>query len=234
MTHFFRIFISYFLFIAMSNAQSIIPKNLKCPIDGTNFAVKMNGNFATDTTLADLQKKGSIDGMYENMIFGCPKCYYSGYEHDFGLTFSGFARKEIKAIIAPFKTQPLNDLLEVEIAAKIHTYFGHNNDNIAYIYLVGSYIAKNEPYTTEQRKKIQQASIDSYLKAIEKDEYNQVKVKNNVYYLVGELYRRIGDFDKSITYFNIAIQNMEKDDWIYERVQLQKKLAENKDEDNSR
>lgn len=228
------IFLGVFL-LHISNcfSQSVLPKNLKCPVDGTIFSVKMNGNFSTDSTLADLQKTGRITGMYENMIFGCPKCYYSGYEHDFALNFSGFAKKEIKKLVAPFKTEKLTDLLEVEIAAKVHAYFGHNNDNIAYIYLIGSYIAKNEPYTVEQRKRMQQLSIDSYLKAIEKEEYAQGKVKNNVFYLVGELYRRIGNFEKSLHYFNEAMQHMEPNDWIYERVQIQKKLSEAQNEDNS-
>lgn len=223
----------FVLLVPLSFSQSVLPKNLKCPVDGTVFSVKMNGNFSTDSTLADLQKTGRITGMYENMIFGCPKCYYSGYEHDFALNFSGFAKKEIKQLIAPFKTEKLTDLLEVEIAAKVHTYFGHNNDNIAYIYLIGSYIAKNEPYTVEQRKRMQQLAIDSYLKALEKEEYAKGKVKNNVFYLVGELYRRIGDFDQSLQFFNEAMQNADPNDWIYERLLIQKKLSEQQNDDNS-
>lgn len=226
-----RVFISVLLFLLISilgNAQvaNFAPRTFKCPVDGNVFFVKMGGNYSVDSTLTDLQKAGSIKGMYENMIIGCPKCYYSGYENDFSLTFSGFAKKEIKKLLLPFKQFPLTDLLEVEIAAAVHQYFGHNNDNLAYIYLIGSYIAKNEPYTESDRIKMQKLALESYLKAIDSKEYTDSKVENNVYYLVGELYRRTSNFEKAIKYFDIAFSNVAPSDWIYSILPQQKQLAE--------
>jgi hypothetical protein len=47
------------------------------------------------------------------------------------------------------------------------------------------------------------------------------------------MYRRIGEFDKAIQYYDFALNDPNKKDWLLEVASEQKKLALAKNDDNS-
>lgn len=208
------------------------PVKVKCPIDGKKFTIYVTGSYTTFNTLKDFQKQGAIGDLYESMVNSCPKCHYSGYKEDFDTTFSKTIKQEILKILEPFKSSKMTDVIENEIAIKIHEYFKRDNDDIANLYLVASYFLKGDSLQIAKRKELQLNCATFLTKAIDAKEYEKAETYATINYLIGELYRRIGDFETAIKYYDLAINDEKKKDWLIDVATKQKELAIKKDDDN--
>lgn len=71
------------------------------------------------------------------------------------------------------------------------------------------------------------------ISALDKNEYEDKSVIANINYLVAEMERRIGNFDGAIKYYDVAIKDSNKQDWVEEVAKEQKELAVKKDENNT-
>lgn len=205
---------------------------IKCPIDETKFTITKTLSMSVFGYAKDFQKQGAIGDYYEVMINSCPKCHYSGYRADFDTSFNATTINEIHKIIDPFKDSMMNDVLENEIAVQIHLYLKDKNDEIAHLYLMATYYLKLDSTRVAKRKELQLSCISYLKKAIENREYEEKEVYANNLYLIGELYRRIGNFEESIIYFDLAISDENKASWIKEVAENQKAMAILKDEKN--
>jgi uncharacterized protein (DUF2225 family) len=223
------------LVLTLSVAQGVaghtsFPKEIKCPIDETEFTIYVTGSYTTFGTMKDFQKFGAIGDLYESRINACPKCHFSGHEKDFEQMLSDSTKADILQILEPYKNQKIDDAMECEIAAKIYLYQKDSYNSIANMYLLASYCLK-KTNETNRRKEMQKECIKYLQKAIENNEF---KADNhaNIYYLIGELYRRTGQFDMAIKYFDMAINDENKQDWIEKIAKEQKQMAIKKDDDN--
>ncbi len=221
------------LLSSLSYGHTIFPKKVKCPIDGKEFTIYVTGSYISSYTLHDFQKQGHIGNLYEIYVNSCPKCHYCGYRSDFDTTFSKITKHEILKILEPFKRSKMTDVLEHEIAIKIHQYFNRENDDIAKLYLVASYFLKGDSLQIPKRKELQLNCATYLQKAIEAKEYDEAGTYASMNYLIGEMYRRIGEFDKAIQYYDFALNDPNKKDWLIEVATEQTKLAIEKNEDNS-
>ena len=234
------------LFFAIIISQNVFgdtyfPKKVKCPICEHNFEITVMASYTTFGTMKDFQKQGAIGPLYKVMINSCPKCHFSGFNSDLERIFTEETKTEILQILEPYKEAEMNDILESEIAAKIHIYLNSKNEIIANIYLVATYLLKFDTVQIEKRKELQKECITYQQKAIENQEYDKTEIPI-IYYLIGELYRRTGEFDKAITYFDIVLDNIEKakkkakkkkgEDWLKTVAVEQRKMAIEKDEKN--
>jgi len=224
------------LFFAIITSQNVFgdtyfPQKVKCPICGHKFEITVMGSYTTFGTMKDFQKQGAIGSMYRITINSCPKCRFSGFNSDLKRTFTKETKAEILQILEPYKKVAMNDIIESEIAAKIHIYLKEKNDRVANIYLIASYILKFDTTQTEKRKELQKESIIYLQKAIESQEYKETVIPT-IYYLIGELYRRIGEFENAIKYFDMALNDENKADWIKEVATEQKEMAKRKDDKN--
>jgi len=233
MKNFIKVAVLFFAIITMQNvwASTIFSKDVKCPICENNFKITVLGSYTTFGAMKDFQRYGAIGPFYEVMINSCPKCHYSGFNRDFDKTFTEETKTEILQILEPYKKAKMNDVLESEIAAEIHIYLGEKNDRIANIYLVASYLLKYDTNQVEKRKELQKECITYLQKAIENQEYEETEIAT-IYYLIGELYRRIGEFDNAIKYFDMALNDENKADWLEEIATEQKEMAIAKDDKN--
>lgn len=226
------LFITILLFSSLSFGHTSVPVKIKCPIDGTTFTISETASYTTFSTLKDFQKQGAIGNLYESYVNACPKCHYSGYQKDFDTTFNTATKKEILIILDPFKHSEMTDVLENEIAVQIHLFFKRSNDDIANLYLVASYFLRNIIDETPKRKELQLNCLTYLTKAIENKEYSKKESYASVKYLIGELYRRTGDFSNAIKYYDLALSDENKKDWIVEIANQQKELALKEDDDN--
>lgn len=215
-----------------SSAHTSYPKQIKCPIDGKKFTIYVTASYTTFGTYRDFQKHGAIGDLYESYVNACPECHYSGYQSDFDTTFKKDVKEEILKILEEFKNIKINDVVENEIAIKIHQYFKRDNDDIANLYLVASYYLKFKDDQEEKRKELQTNCLLYLIKAVENQEYKEKEMYASIYYLIGELYRRTGSFDEAISYFTKAIEDENKKEWIKEVAEEQMKLAQEKNDDN--
>ncbi|MFT5822041.1 MAG: hypothetical protein ACI8ZM_003297 [Crocinitomix sp.] len=218
---------------SLSYGHTRYPEKIKCPIDGKKFTIYATGSYTTSNTLSDFQKQGAIGDLYESYVNSCPKCHYCGYQSDFDTTFNKTTIQEVLKILEPYKKSKMTDVLENEIAVKVHQYFKRENDDIANLYLVASYFLKGDTSQVSKRKMLQLNCATYLTKAIEDKEYDKEETYATINYLIGELYRRVGDFDNAIKYYDFAINDENKNDWLLELATKQKELAVNKDDDNS-
>lgn len=77
------------------------------------------------------------------------------------------------------------------------------------------------------------SSATFFAKAIEAREYGEKERYATINYLIGELFRRAGDFDSAIKFYDLAINDENKRDWVLEVATKQKELATKRDEDNT-
>ncbi len=217
-------------FVVGSYAHTCYPDTVYCPVDSQKVIFCVTKSMNVFGSYYDFAKKGAIGSYYEEMINGCPKCHFSGYQKDFETTYNAAQKASIRVLLAAFQNTTLTDAIECTIAADIHILLADKNGDIADIYIVGSYLLRGSIYV-DQRKKMQELSCSYFQKAIATDEYKKGEIAT-IYYLIGELYRRTGHFDKAANFFNQAVADINKQDWIEKIVSEQKKLLEKKDDNN--
>lgn len=204
---------------------------LKCPVCSNSVVFQLTMSMTTFGGYLDFQKKGAIGYYYEEMINSCHTCYFSGYHSDFDTTYRESYIDSVKIVTEKYKGKSIDDALECEIAAEIKMLTRYEYDAIATIYLDASYFLRFDSLQTERRIGFQLKTAELLSKAIENNEYEKDAIAT-INYLMGEMYRRAGQFDKAVLYFDLAINDKKKQDWIKDVATKQKILAKNEDDNN--
>jgi uncharacterized protein (DUF2225 family) len=225
--------ILFLLAVQLVSAHDCHPQMVKCPIDNTEIKFCVYGGSAAYGNYTDFQQQIDLSDFYEQQIKSCPKCHYSGYLFDFTIDYNKDEKRKIKKILSKYDHIEIDDVKECEIAAELKEYIHENNDKIANCFLVGSYILKKNAKKAEYRKELQNKARSFFIKALKKQEYSNPIEITSITYLVAELYRRTGDFENAILYYDEVINSTQKSGWIEEMVFLQKELAVKKDAINT-
>ena len=206
---------------------------LKCPVCGTKCRAGVTYSMTTMGTYRDLQKKGAIGFYYPEMIISCPSCHYAEYQDDFEKKVAPEIKKKVLEELKTINPgKKLDNAAECEFAARIFKWRNAKNRKIAYTYLVGSYLLRRAEGSDKQRRiKLQSQACDYFKKALKNNEIKD-KEKTAVQYLVGDLYRRQGKFDEAIKWFNKSLKNKNIPDGLKKWIDEQKKLAEDKGDNN--
>jgi len=226
------LFISATLFSLNVFSHTGYPDTVTCPICSDKVVFHLTASMTTFGSTYDFQKQGAIGYYYEEMINTCRNCYYSGYYSDFDTTFTDALVDSIRVVISPFTGMHIDESMECEIAAEIGKFHMYSNDYLANIYLTSSYFLRNDSLQIDRRKKMQNQTIFYLQEALNADEYT-TETNATIQYLIGDLYRRQGDFDTAIQFYDLAINAKKKKDWVKGVAQKQKELAETQDADNS-
>lgn len=214
-------------------AHTSFPREIQCPLDSTKFTIYVTGSYTTFGSFKDFQKTGAIGDLYESYVNSCPKCHFSGYTSDFDTFFTGEHKKTVQDLLFPYRNAEMTDVLENEITAAIYLHYKKPNDEIGSLYLVASYFLRHakDSIQVTKRKALQQTAASYFIKALTNSEYSLPAVAS-MNYLVGELYRRVGEFDTAIKYYDLAMDDPNKKDWVMKVATEQKKLALAKDDNN--
>lgn len=214
-------------------AHTCHPEKIKCPIDGTKvqFCVTMSMSVFGNTM--DFQKQGAIGSYYEELINSCSKCNFSGYFEDFEREYSDEEKQIIKNVISKYKGQKLKEFEECSVAAEIKIALQNTNSEISNCYLIGSYMARDYEADETERFSLQEKAIIFFEKGIQNNEFKEdLNYEATIKYLIGELYRRIQNFDEAIRYFDSALISDNKEDWLEEIALKQKQMAIDRNSDN--
>ena len=206
-------------------------ESVKCPIDGhkVDFCVTMS--MTTNGSYKDFQKIGAIGTYYEELINTCPKCYFSGYISYFKETYSKEEKIKIKDYLSKISKSKKAEFEQCIIAAEIKEILKKNHKEIAFDYLNSTYFLRNELQKNEVRINLQKKVKDNLITALQKKEY-ETKSIANIEYLIAEMNRRTNNFTEAIKYYDLAIDNIDKQDWVEEVAKEQKTLAEKQDSNN--
>ncbi len=256
-----KLFLGLFLFFVQVSVfgRTTDSEDVECPIDGTKVTFTFPMSYSVFGSKKDFQKFGAIGTLYEEIVSSCPVCHYSGTKDDFHRVFDEKTKKELQEVLKPFKDVEINDVTEHEIAIKIYEYLNkrltnivksplftitsgnlkstdffnkESNLNIADLYLISSYLLRKDKEKIEKRKETQKNAIIYFTKAIENGEIENIKAIYNIKYLIGDLYRRIGDFDNAIKYYDEVLKNNDVEQNLKELITEQKELALKKDDNN--
>ena len=204
---------------------------VKCPVCGNPVVFGITMSMTTFGSTLDFQKQGAIGYYYEEKINACSKCYYAGYHEDFDTLFPQPYIDSIKTVTARFQGKKIDNSLECEIAAEIKMLRKPTNDRLASIYLTASYFLRGDKEQDERRKGLQKKVLMYLEQGLKNNEYEKEQ-KATIHYLMGEMCRRTGDFEKAVEYFDLAIDDKNKKDWVEKTAKDQKALAKKKDDNN--
>lgn len=215
------------------SAHTCNPEKVKCPIDGHKVEFCVTMSMTTFGSYLDFQKKGAIGNYYTELINCCNKCNFSGYIDDFKRKYSSSEKETIKNTLLKYKNLKLNEAQQCNVAAEIKIALSEKNDDIANCFLLGSYLIKFDKPSNTFRITLQEKTIEYLNKAVENNEYvEDESLTATIYYLIGELYRRIEKFDDSIMYFNLSNSKEKKENWLEDILEKQKKMSVDKDSNN--
>ena len=215
------------------NAHTCENETVHCPLDNTKVDFCVTMSMTTFGSLKDFQKQGAIGSYYEESINSCPKCHFSGYIDDFKNVLNEEEKIKIKQFLLQYKDIKMFDAMECKIAGDIKEFQLKPNTEISHCYLIGSYLVKNKEKFIDLRKELQLKTKSFLILSLEKKEYQDKTSIANITYLIAEMNRRTGNFDDAIKYYDLAISDPNKQDWIEEVAKMQKDLAAKKDENNN-
>lgn len=149
-------------------------------------------------------------------IHTCTSCGYSGSEQDFeDIEIDTRLRELIKKNLTPLlKTGMLPAGRKYELAAWIALWQGSSWVAIGDLYLKASWCANDEHLEEEQDYR--QQAIECFKKALEQQEV-PVDAIGTYTYLIGELYRRVGDLGNAAQWFEQVEHVVGKDkdkEWL--------------------
>ncbi|MBE9143933.1 DUF2225 domain-containing protein [Planktothrix mougeotii] len=140
----------------------------------------------------------------------CPDCGFSGYNKDFKNPLDETLKSQICTVITPLcQVETLNAGRRYELYGKIRQLAGDNVWELGNNYLQGAWAAFDEGTDNE-----------AYLRRLALEYFREALVQNlvpleqeaTITYLIGELYRRIGEIEAANTWFNKVIQRAQTDE----------------------
>jgi uncharacterized protein (DUF2225 family) len=206
---------------------------LICPVGGHEFTVQVVVSMTTFGSYLDFQKKGAIGRYYELLVHSCPVCHFSGTVEDFKQALDSSIKKRVLEELKPLqKGKPLDDVIECEFAAKIYQWQNRKKMDIGNIYLIAGYLLRDAEEAQQGHRKELQKLARQYISASLEAGEIEIKDRGVVSYLIGELYRRTGDFDEATKWYDKALAEKDNPDWLKDIVIKQKELAAKKDLNN--
>lgn len=214
------------------NAHTCENETVKCPIDGKKVTFCVSMSMTTFGSYKDFQKKGAVGSHYEELINTCSKCHFSGYIDDFKVKLSNEEKNNINEYLVKFNGQKIGEAEQSLIAAGIKEIQKKTNKEIAFCYINGSYLLRESEKQNDLRKELQLKAKEHLILALANNEYEDNTVLANINYLIAEMNRRTSNFEEAIKYYDLAINDVNKQDWVEEVAKEQKELALKKDNNN--
>jgi hypothetical protein len=182
---------------------------LDCPNCGAAFSVKvLTGTDNSGGQTTDFRQVAAGVQPLDGFIHTCPRCGLTGAQEAFD--------EPVTATLAPFIAERLTPLVRdepphpwqrFEYAALIAKEQGTSRADIADLYLHAAWCcaARGTSATEENEKNYRRQAIDNFEGALARNEIES-ESKATITYLVGELYRRVGEPEAAATWFNAAIR----------------------------
>jgi uncharacterized protein (DUF2225 family) len=200
------------------------PESFTCPIDGEVFeeeVVVSSNRVGTHTDFRPM-----VMGVFAiaHEVHACPKCGFAGYEDDFSAEhdddFKAWVLSELGKELA---TGPLEGGLKHVLAARCAERRGGSAQALANLYIRGAWCASGED-TPKIEARCRREATRFLAEALESKEV-EARERANATYLVGELFRRLGDTKSAATWFDkvaAEIVDHEEQAWILDAATTQK------------
>jgi uncharacterized protein (DUF2225 family) len=217
-----------------ANAHTSVVTTIQCPIDGTSFQVRETASYTSFGSLRDFQRLGAVGSLYADAVHACPACHFAGYADDFAKPVAPATKRWVlDALQKKYGRRVLSEAEECEDAALRYEFEKARNDAVAELYLIASYLLRSAQRGAElsERMDDQRLAAKFFLLALTKGEVEE-KARGTTLYLVGEMYRRVGEHPKAIACFDLAALQPQNPVGLASFVHEQRALAAKGDANN--
>lgn len=201
---------------------------LQCPICETIFrsqSVVSTNSFGGKRT--DFHERAAGTQPLPHLIHTCNKCGYSGHDRDFGedADISPTLKERVWSELAPMLTEPVTGSMKYEAAAKVAEWQGMEARHIADLLLRAAWCCVDEG-DSEAERFFRRKAAWKFEEALAEFDGIADDERPVITYLVGELWRRIGDDKLATAWFN-KVPGEAKDDpeahkWVVEAARQQR------------
>ena len=203
------------------------PIALTCPICDNRFgssAVLQRGSAWRKRT--DFQEPSSGRTTLPYLVHMCPKCGYSAAAEDFEEPrVDGAVRDHVWSELTPLLgARPLTGSEKLEFAAKVALWQGEDVRRIAELYLYAAWCCVDEG-DVEAERYFQRFAARAYEEALASYDGVEPDDRAVITYLVGELWRRIGDEKTARAWFDhvpVEITKPTGQEWILAAARVQR------------
>ncbi len=226
-------FVSHIFLLPNAAAYLEREKMVNCPLCGEKVKIFETLSMTVSGSYRDFQRR--INGPYYFHLFAhCPTCHFSGYASDFSRTVSEDIKRKVLIELKSIPVGPFH-IEKFEFAAKISSWEKKGYAEIGKIYLFGSYHLKymtdlRDKKFVDLRKRYQALAGEYFIKALETNEIKE-RERGAISYLIGELYRRRGEFEKALVWYDRALQEENSEDFKG-IIEEQKEMARNRNAGN--
>lgn len=194
------------------------PKSLTCPCCKHGFESQLVIGYQVGEKDADFCPRYTDGNPLPQLMHVCPQCGFVGFEADYRqLTDEGRIEK-IRTLLNGFHWKPGDNLGGAERfrrAALIATYSGKRSAEVADLYLQATWCSRMEGEHDDEQRNARRKAVKYFELALKAEEFSPDDLPV-VHYLVGELYRRLGDTENAREHFS-RLDDFEKvDDWLLE------------------
>jgi uncharacterized protein (DUF2225 family) len=218
---------------APARAYTASEQELTCPVDGAKLWVSVTMSYTTFGQLRDFAVTGAIGNLYASYVHACPKCRFAGYADEFEKPVSAATKTwQRRQGRRRWGLRQLSDAQECEAAADRYVFEQRRPRDIAQLYLVGSYVLRDEQGRQLVKRKELQRAASLYLLAALAAGDVEVDKRGRTTYLVAELERRIGRFEDAISHYGAALQERNNPAGLVTWIEEQRALAEQGDSRN--
>jgi uncharacterized protein len=200
---------------------------LSCPVCGNNFesqAVVTTNAFGGKRTDFHEQAAGTQPLAY--LVHMCEECGYSGGENDFNPEgeVSPLLKEHVLNELTPSISFSITGSAKYEAAAKVAEWQGVEERSVADLLLRAAWCCVDEGDTEAERYFRRQAAW-MFERALARYDGVANEERAVLTYLVGELWRRIGDMNQARTWFDRVHEEVEDSDgqqWIIAAAEQQR------------
>lgn len=193
------------------------------PVDGGPVEGWEIEAFATGGVDTDFCYLNASATYYQRLIATDPRSGYTGYKEDFGPQLREPLPMKVverikKQLPKKYDLGKLEPWDRYEILAQIYLWRGLPEKDIANAYLRATYTMRGLELSEVQRDhelEMRREAIRYLERAMDNAQFPLPEIPQ-VKYLIGELYRRNGEFNKAIRYFKDAGKMKNRPEWLDE------------------
>lgn len=193
-----------------------IPSSLTCPVCTRVFDSPLVVGFRVGEKESDFCPRYLDGNPLPQMMHLCPDCGYVGFEPDFRPLKDEELRATLRTVLSRFEVGASGIVSGPERfrrAAVLAVYLAKSNAEIANLYLQATWCSRLDGEPEERERHARRKAIDYFEKALEADEFEDVD-KPVVFYLLGELNRRLGRTADALLAFSRLDEYEQVDEWL--------------------
>ena len=197
--------------------SDLFDRNYSCNVCGNEFTSKQVKTSAIRTKLRERDFHAYYSGenpTYYGVIC-CPNCGYSKFEKDFKENITPSQKQIIKNSISEnWRYQDFTEKRDTAVAIKVHLIalanykvLGERASVLAKLFLRLAWFYRELEMNDEEQKYLRLA-LDNFVLSYENERFEEGDEKElEIIYLIGELNRRIGNYEEAIKWFSNTVNH---------------------------